>query len=332
MIKHSAVRSFQQVEKNAPDFIIHALGFERRSTAMLTSGAVPLGQVVSLLFPNERRLSFQSNVEAVRALGSELIEDYSTYLRTEFPLRIERFAEMNSRPPTVLIDVSSMNRTMIATVLFVVLSIKEKLRAVFLTYVPGQFADPRTEFPAIEQIGAVIPELSGFSADPELPIGVIMGLGYEYGLAVGLINRLEPRLTVCFRAIGHDVKYDDACRKANLDFDFGYSNIEVGTYPLLDPKSAYRHLENVVYGMVRSFRVVIVPLGPKLFAALATLLAIANIGTVAIWRVAARQEVADVVPSNEYLIVELDLTVQLPTIEMDRAINVYNGSELLIGP
>ena len=181
---------------------------------------------------------------------------------------------------------------------------------------PGEFHEPKTEFPAIEQIGAVIPELSGFSADPELPIGVVAGLGYEYGLAVGLINRLEPRLTVCFRAVGHDPRYEEACRIANLDFDFGGNPTEVGSYPIRNPAVAFDYLENVVYGMSKSFRVVIVPLGPKLFAALATLIAIKNFSIVSVWRVAAQLEVSDVTPCAEFLHLELDLQCSLPQLGM----------------
>jgi hypothetical protein len=143
------------------------------------------------------------------------------------------------------------------------------------------------------------------------------------GVAVGLINRLEPRFTVCFRAIGQDKRYEEACRRANLDFDFGYSSTDLGSYPLLDAVAAYNHIENVVFGMAKGFRVVIVPLGPKIFAALATLIAIKNIGTVAMWRVAAKLEIADVVPCPVFLQVELDLTSELPQAEMDRAVSLF---------
>lgn len=145
---------------------------------------------------------------------------------------------------------------------------------------------------------------------------MVAGLGYEYGLAVGLINRLEPRLTVCFRAVGHDPRYEEACRIANLDFDFGGNPTEVGSYPIRNPAVAFDYLENVVYGMSKSFRVVIVPLGPKLFAALATLIAIKNFSIVSVWRVAAQLEVSDVTPCAEFLHLELDLQCSLPQLGM----------------
>ena len=252
------------------------------------------------------------------------IDDYVRYFRVEFREQVSESNMRRGAKARIIIDISSMNRTMIATILFSVMCIRDQLSAVSLIYIPGKFHEPKGEFPAIEQVGAVIPELSGFSANPELPIGVVMGLGYEYGLAVGLINRLEPRLTVCFRAIGHDARYEEACRKANLDFEFGYNDIEVGSYPLLDAKTAYEYIENVVFGMTRSYRVVIVPLGPKLFAALATLLAISNMGVVAIWRVAAKLEVCDIAPCEEFLKVGIDLRACIPTAELARAMELQS--------
>ena len=95
---------------------------------------------------------------------------------------------------------------------------------------------------------------------------------------------------------------------------------------LLDGKSAYEYLENVIFGMTKTFRVVAVPSGLKIFAALATLIAIKYIGTVAIWRVAAKLDVVDVEPAEEFLKVELDLQASIPEIEMDRAVHLSNKS------
>ena len=102
-------------------------------------------------------------------------------------------------------------------------------------------------FPQIEQIGAVIPELSGFDLQPGLPIALVLGLGYEYGTAIGLINQLEPQFTLCLRAAGHDRRFEDAVRTANLDFDFGAYNVQISEYDVLDVFSAYRHIENIIF-------------------------------------------------------------------------------------
>jgi hypothetical protein len=273
-----------------------------------------------LQFPDEDRFSYERNHKIAERAGSNIVRDFREYFLSTFVAEVKEAEAVNNRKLRVVIDLSSMNRTMIATVLFSVVSLRQYFEEASLIYVPGIFSEPRSDFPAIEQIGAVIPELSAFSANPELPIGAVVGLGYEYGLAVGLINRLEPRLTVCFRAVGHDTRYEEACRKANLDFDFGSSNIEIGSYPILDPIAAYDYIENVIFGMARNFRVVIVPLGPKIFAAIATLIAIQNIGSVAIWRVAAHLDVSDVRADTQFIQFGIDLSVSLPELEMNRAL------------
>jgi hypothetical protein len=209
------------------DLFIHALGFEKRARAAFVSIVNNQAEAISLLFPNETRFSFVENALFVQSRGSLMVEDFTSFFRTRFAQHIEGAKGRLGRRPHVAVDISSMNRTMIAEVLLALLRQRDSIESIELMYVPGEYQEPKAEFPEIEQIGAVIPELTGFSADPELPTGTIMGLGFEYGLAVGLINRLEPRLTVCFRAIGYDTRYDDACRRANLDFDFGYNETEL---------------------------------------------------------------------------------------------------------
>lgn len=327
MIKWSSVKRFSDEGSTCVDIFVHALGFEQRACAILASGKVVAQRYISLQFPDEERFSYQINHGIAKNIGATIVRDYVEYFRGEFAAEVRGTEAVTNRKLNVTIDVSSMNRTMIATVLFAVISLRQHLDEVSLIYVPGVFHEPRSEFPAIERIGAVTPELSAFSANPELPIGVVMGLGYEYGLAVGLVNRLEPRLTVCFRAVGHDVRYEEACRKANLDFDFGGSNIQVGSYPILDPIAAYSYIENIIFGMTRNFRVVIVPLGPKIFAAIATLIAIQNIGSVAIWRVAAHMDVSDVTADVEFIQFGIDLSVSLPEHEMKRALALNNNSD-----
>jgi hypothetical protein len=45
-------------------------------------------------------------------------------------------------------------------------------------------------------------------------------------------------------------------------------------------------------------------------------------GTVAIWRVAAKLEIVDVEPAEEFLKVELDLEASIPEREMGRAVDL----------
>ncbi|WP_456793452.1 hypothetical protein [Bradyrhizobium sp. USDA 4506] len=50
---------------------------------------------------------------------------------------------------------------------------------------------------------------------------------------------------------------------------------------------------------------------------MAVLIAIQNLGTVAIWRVAAKLEAVDVKPSNDVLRVQLDLNADVPQEQLE---------------
>jgi hypothetical protein len=66
----------------------------------------------------------------------------------------------------------------------------------------------------------------------------------------------------------------------------------------------------MVYGLVRDYRVIIVPLGPKLFTFLASLVAMTYLGEVAIWRVQySRSNAADSLPGTSCISAVLDVAL-----------------------
>jgi hypothetical protein len=200
-----------------------------------------------------------------------------------------------------------MNRTMAATTLSAVFAYKNSVASLDIFYVPARFDPPKLTFSRIEQIGAVTPELSGFDSEPALPLALVLGLGFEYGTALGLINQLEPQLTLCLRAIGHDPRFERAVRQANLQFDFSAYNVEISEYDLLNVRSSYRHIENIVYALAGNYRVVMVPMGPKIFASILILIALKYFGQVALWRVARPMEPSDVPADDMYVGASVDL-------------------------
>ncbi|TDU25572.1 hypothetical protein DFR24_4010 [Panacagrimonas perspica] len=220
---------------------------------------------------------------------------------------IRALSERTGRKIRVGIDISSMNRTMAASLLLSVLSKASCCEAITLFYVPARFASPSLTVSPIEQVGPVLPELSGFKCEPGRPVAVVMGLGYEYGTAVGLINQLEPQLTICLKASGGDPMYDAAVSDANLGFDFGPYNVEVSDYDLRDIGAAFRHIETLVHGLVPTYRVVLVPMGPKILSAILVLIALKYFGRAALWRVARSSPPADVQADSFYVSADVDL-------------------------
>lgn len=301
MISSSKVHRFSEPEVHSFDIFINSLGYEERACCLIRAKRIEAALFVSLSFSEDRILSFDENRASMEGLSALIVPDASIFFRRQFKELVSGLEKKVGRPLNVGIDVSSMNRTMAALCLSAMFALSEKIASFSILYVPAKFRKPNLLFAPIDQVGAVIPELSGFDSEPALPVALVLGLGYEYGTAIGLINQLEPNFTICFKAIGNDEQYEGAVRDANLDFDFNPYNVEVSEYELLDLSAAYAHIENIVYSLFRSYRVVMVPMGPKILAALLTLIALKYFGRVALWRVARPSAPAVVEPDELYV-------------------------------
>jgi hypothetical protein len=301
MISRSNMYTFEDSGTHRFDVFINSIGYEKRAAALVKADRVIAGRFISLSFEENEVLSFAENKKVMERVSALIVTDASEFFRTNFRSFIFDIYQAAGRSVSVGIDVSSMNRTMAALALSAMFACKEFIDEFEILYVPAKFSEPTLTFTPIDQVGAVTPELSGFDSEPALPVALILGLGYEYGTAVGLINQLEPHFTLCLRATGGDEKYDDAVRAANLQFDFNPYNVEISEYELFDLKAAYDHIENIVYSLVTSYRVVMVPMGPKILAALLVLISLKYFGKVAVWRVARPGQAAEVTPDKSYV-------------------------------
>jgi hypothetical protein len=102
---------------------------------------------------------------------------------------------------------------------------------IFIYYCPAAFNEPDWSFPRIESLGPVRGEFSAYNADPNKPLCLVLGLGFEPGVAMGIISQLEPKLSYCFWGSGVDGRFDKAVRHANFDFDFVGFNVSLRQRP-----------------------------------------------------------------------------------------------------
>jgi hypothetical protein len=291
------------------DLFVNSTGFEQRASALLGSGAIKADCYISFLFQGNRELSFEANLRVMKGLNATLVNDPIAFCARDFESIIQNTVAAIGRPLRLGIDVSSMNRTMVAKLLTACVAYSGGISSLELFYVPADFYPPSLSFSPIDQVGPVTPELSGFDSEPGQSIALILGLGYEYGTAVGLINQLEPQITLCLQGIGLDPRFEEAVRQANLDFDFSAYNVEVTEYNILDLVSAHRHIDNIVHSLVGNFRVVLVPMGPKVLASLLVLVGLRYFGKVAVWRVARPIHILDVKPADIYVRSAIDTEV-----------------------
>jgi hypothetical protein len=194
----------------------------------------------------------------------------------------------------VLFDISSCSRSTMAKVLTVLaLKLKCDVQLTCAYAVSAYFAPPEGELPSSVS-EPVIGDLSGWSSDLSKPPCAIIGLGFEPGRALGSIDYLEVPEVRLFLPDGPDGRFADAVIEANRHL-INEPGVTVSSYHVLDPVDAYQKLESMVLGLLPRFRPIIIPLGPKIFAALSMLLALRLLPQVCIWRTSAGsgEEIAD---------------------------------------
>lgn len=280
MISGGGPIAFGELHDHTFDVFFYGLGFETRATKIVSSIG-KIGKVYALKMPRTTVHSYERNMEFAKSRQHRIIEDFGKFARQELKLI---FAKRQG-PLRVGFDISSVNRLMLVGLLNEMSDLIEDTDEFSLFYCPASFVEPSWQFPQIEKLGPASELFSGFDSDPSKPLCLVLGLGFEAGVSMGIISQLEPSNSLCFWGKGVDVRFDQAVERANFDFNFPTFNTKVLSYNVDDPKGAFELLESVIYGLVRDYRVVIVPMGPKLFTAIVTLVGMSYFGELAIWRV-----------------------------------------------
>lgn len=299
MIKSSGMFPLSDFVREELDVLVYGLGYEVRSTVLAskyTGFTLAIRMQGPAIHASERNQSFARTSKHI-VLHEDLID-----LKKAILAKIER-----SETLRIGFDISSVNRAVLFDLLsFLAASVRET-DSLICYYVSAKFQEPDSRFPQIESFGPSSSVFSGFQSDPTLPLCLILGAGYEAGVSMGMISQLEPRISYCFWGSGNDGRFDRLVKRANVDFKYPGFDVKALEYPLQDARSAFGILESLTYGILKNYRVVIAPMGPKIFSLLAALVAMEHFGMVAVWRVKhSHMTPSAAVPAGRYLRVAID--------------------------
>ncbi len=261
------------------DVFLSALGFEERCIHAAKEYGSLADRKIAGGFEDRHVLAFRSNQDWLLANGFEVHPSMAS-LSGSFSAVMEHDDSISS----AMIDVSSMTRPMIAEVLRELVRVRSGVRVDFV-YSPAQFTSPVGMPPPQTSSQPVSPRLAGWSMPPDLPLAAIIGVGYEYGRALGILEYLEPQSAWLFKPQGVDDSYDAAVDRVNtrlLDLVPLSQQID---YLVANPFNCFERLEALVYGLNGLARPLIAPFGPKLFSLVSMLVAELHFPSVTVWRV-----------------------------------------------
>lgn len=267
------------------DFFVGCIGYEDRSTFLLRESFCAPG-ISHILFDyhavNAGGLglcSYDRNVEIANRVGPKIERDFEAFLKL-FSAELEA-----KEDATLVIDITSFDRAKLAGLILEVFRLKRAPRQVRLMYSPRSFEHFEVlKFDVVQSFGPVLPEFFGSADGFEKPLSLILGAGYEYGKAVGAVDTLEPDHIYCFRPTGTDPRFDEEIDRANVNFSFISTQENIFRYDLNDAYSLYSDLRKLIEHESVEQSVLVLPMGPKLFAALCLLIATAMHPRVMVWR------------------------------------------------
>lgn len=273
------------------DAAIVAVGYERRAKHAYEMLAPESRVKIGVHFSNLSQGSYKSNLSFFTQRDFECVPFpfwNGGFVQTRImESRRINYAKCEVRDVRVFVDISSMSRFMLASVVVMLWKLSFDVPVIVdFVYSVAAYTPPHPEMEQIANAGPVLPEFSAWGS-PHVPTAAIIGLGYELHKALGILEFIEPAQVWVLQGRSPDPKYDRGVDKANRLLCEGLPSKSIIQYRVAQPLECYSAVESLVAGVSREFRPVLVPFGPKVFALCCMLTAVNHYPAAAVWRVSS---------------------------------------------
>jgi hypothetical protein len=252
------------------DLLIYCIGFETRSGYLVSSGCCTYQKHLAIVYRDRQVMAFTENHERAKDHGHSFTSDELQSVAVQIRKEITALQSAGSFI-RVAIDVSSMDRGVMSQAIITTLESLNDGDTLLILYVPSKFEEgwekAASHLLPIRRFGVAHRQLAGRIGEPRPRTSLIIGLGFEYGVALNTLEDHDPDTAFIFAPVGFDSRFDDAVRRANFGFDFGPREFEIIPYRLDDIGTAFDTLASLVNSMRHNTNIMCVPFGPKIFSA-----------------------------------------------------------------
>lgn len=272
------------------DLLVVCLGYETRSLYIAERYAGAATKKIAVSFQDRQVGRYDYNRSFYTSNNFEILVFDPGELAKVFRVAVAQLSRQSMSGTRILVDISSMSRPMIASVVLALTQACEQqpLDVVF-AYCPAVFTKPSDQRQPVTVSQPVTPEFAGWSNQPDKPVAAIAGLGFEFDQALGAIEYLEPAVAWTFIPFGEDSRYDRAVQKANRELLATLDPEKIVRYDVANPYQSFAELESLTYGLLDNNRPVLIPFGPKIFSLLSFIVAAIHAPNVTVWRVSGEQ-------------------------------------------
>lgn len=268
------------------DFSIIGLGYEERSTNVFSNQRVSEKNCLVLGYSYYTdKFYYQSNKDKFNGCMIKELDDANV---EEEVVKFVREKTEGKQEVNVLIDVTVMTRHRLAVVLWTCLNLLPKGSIVRVSYSLSDFVAPPKDMSPVKEMGPIIDPLGGVPSNVGFPTSLVVSLGYEENKALGAANYIDANEVVAFIPKGEVLEFNGEVIRSNRDFLRSVSDKNRFTYDLHSPYKSYGELKSVALSLMKESRPIILPLGPKIIAALAVILGIELYPHLPIWRLSSK--------------------------------------------
>ncbi len=265
------------------DFGFYSVGYEKRSSFVPNLLQSTTTHMVGIELGGSGIWSYDANLLQAKQRNGELIKKSSLGLASHYP-----GVKITKAYSKIFVDVSSMDRRTMSLLIYKLLSATTELSAtIYFLYAPAKFKAPAAEQLPVDFAGPMNAILASTPKDPKLPTVLILGVGYEVGLALGVVEFFEPARVLAYVPRGTDRRYDHAVNRVNAPLFADQQYIDRISYNLLSPPTVFVDLKEHVLSLRDQARVILVPLGPKIFTSMAIILGYLYAPDLTVWRVSS---------------------------------------------
>ncbi|EGR0777310.1 hypothetical protein EW121_06765 [Vibrio cholerae] len=269
------------------DVAIYGLGYESRSTSAFKKFHEQSRKNIVIGYEtnrtavkyNENKIYFQEN----NVLLYE--NDCESIIKTVREIVIESVKEIHE--PKIFLDITVMSRHRMAYIIYNLLSDLSKNAKLTICYNLSYYVEPPCGIQPVKKLGPIIDELSGDLGSLSMPTSIVFGLGYEEHKALGVYNYYDSDFSYAFIPKNPYSDFEIKVRENNKPLLNSISEKNIFTYDVTNPYSTYVDLKSLVMSLSDVSRTILVPLGPKIFAALAVILGKELYPKLPIWRVSS---------------------------------------------
>jgi hypothetical protein len=253
------------------NFFIGFISNESRSIHALTQAHELCATKIMLWDTRESvdqiKLPRKNWLEKVEKIGVFFKDDKfeANSLECEIEHRIDNFGEPET-PISILLDISSMPRSVMASVMAIMSDIAATRRIdMVVAYCLAKYTPPAEQKFANKTVQPVHANFTGLALNVGLPVAAIVGLGYEKDKALGAVEYIQSTDWWVFVPTSEETRYLKKVNEHNRTILKAVPEKHRFEYSIHSPLLTVSQLESLVSSLFSTHKPILLPFGPKIF-------------------------------------------------------------------